>query len=100
MSFYNIEIKHSEEDFKDQLPDLFKFFIDELENKSRENKQESIEYTFNQVIGYPSAKGQCYEVSYRKEKYSFGMPTTVAYMECHVNENGSFIVDNFTLSNS
>jgi len=94
MSFYNFETK-DEQIFKDQRPELYKFFQDELARLCL-NKNVSVDsFRFNQVLGYDSPIGQCYEVSYGNP-YAYGM---TAYLECHLQDS-EFITDNFNLGNT
>src|SRR5690348_17985355 len=98
MSFFNVKIVNEDESiFINTLPEVYGFFVDCFLKKLPENHKQS-DYIFNQAIGFPSPKGQCYEVSYKKTDYdNYNRRTYTAYMECHIDKSGAFVLDVFDL---
>lgn len=96
MSFFNVQIRNDETEFQAQLPELYRLYSSMLISKALELKQEVADFSFSEVLGYNSPKGQCYEVFYKKGRYSYiSGGFTTAYMECHVDSDGSIAVDDF-----
>ena len=96
MSFFNITLSSAEE-FKDTLPDIYDLFIQQLKTKLADEKTHT-DYSFHQVVGFLSPKGQCYEVTYKKTDYAnYYRNTFTAYMECHTDKNGMTTLDEFSL---
>lgn len=98
MSFFNVKIVNEDESiFTSTLPEVHKFFVDNLMAKLPESHKQA-DYVFNQAIGFMSPKGQCYEVSYKKTDYdNYNRRTYTAYMECHLDKFGTFVLDQFDL---